>query len=183
MIRIPVKSLLLAFSLLVSASAAFAQSDYDVSKDKENGSVVYKGQMTFADLEKESDFAWFTRGSKAYVPDSVTVAYLKKQLPNYEIIVLMGTWCEDSQNLVPKLHKVLQAAGYPMEKYTMYGVDRAKTAKYVEHKLYKVEKVPTIILSKDHNEVGRIVETLTKKNIESDLAAIIRKNAESEKAQ
>ncbi len=60
-----------------------------------------------------------------------------------------------------------------MEQYLMYGVDRAKEAKYIEHKLYRVEKVPTIIVLKDNTEVGRIVEN-TKKSIEEDLMEIIK---------
>ena len=152
---------------------AFAQSDYDVSKDKENGAVVFKGQMSFADMEQEPTFSWLKHGTDAYKPDTTTMKYLKKNLPNYEIVVLMGTWCDDSQNMIPKLRKVLQLAGFPMAKYTMYGLDRAKTAKYVEHKLYKVDKVPTVIIYKNHMEQGRITETV-KKSVEKDLAEIIR---------
>lgn len=57
----------------------------------------------------------------------------------------------------------------------MYGVDRAKTTKYVENKLYKIELVPTIILFKKNAEVGRIVES-PKKNIEDDLVDMIKKD-------
>lgn len=162
------------FSILMLASTTvFSQSDYERSTDTENGSVVFKGQITYDDLLKEPGFSWLKKGADNYAPDKESIAYLQKELPGYEIIVFLGTWCEDSQNLIPKLYKTLQAAGYPMRRYSMYGVDRAKTAKYVEHKLYKIERVPTIILFKKNNEVGRIVES-TKKNIEEDLAEIIK---------
>lgn len=168
---------------LMMSTTAFAQvpgtSDYDVSKDAENGAVVFKGQLTFDDLNKETTFGWMKSGSEKYTPDSNAIKYLKKHLGGYEIVVLLGTWCEDSQNLIPKLHKVLQASGYPVSKVTLYGVDRAKTAKYVEHKLYKLDRVPTIILYNNHNETGRIVETV-KKNIETDLVQIIYKEVEAE---
>lgn len=172
------RKLLLAAALLTSLHS-FAQSDFDKSKDKESGAVVYKGQISFNDLESESSFSWLKRGAAAYKPDTTAIAYLKKNLPKYEMVVLMGTWCEDSQNLVPKLLKVLQASGYPMSSYTMYGVDRAKEAKYVEHKLYSLDKVPTIILMKDHVEIGRIVESV-KKSIEIDLVQMIQKKLDEE---
>jgi hypothetical protein len=154
-------------------------SDFDISKDKENGAVVYKGQCTFEDLQKESSFGWLDRGTNAYKPDSNAVKYLKKHLGGYDLVILMGTWCEDSQNLLPKLRKTLQAAAYPMSKLSMYGVDRAKTAKNVEHRLYKLEKVPTIVVYKNYMEVGRIVETV-KKSIEADLMAIVKGREEGE---
>jgi hypothetical protein len=87
----------------------------------------------------------------------------------------MGTWCSDTKDLLPKLHKSLVQTGYPMEQLKMYGVDRAKEAKYVEHKLYNAERVPTIVLVRNNMEVGRIVESPTG-TIEQNLAAIIRKN-------
>lgn len=179
------KKILAAVALMMSTTA-FAQvpgtSDYDVLKDAENGAVVFKGQLTFDDLNKESFFSWLKTGSEKYKPDTNAVKYLKKHLGGYEMIVLLGTWCEDSQNLIPKLYKVLQASGYPMSKVTLYGVDRAKTAKYVEHRLYKLDRVPTIILYNNHNETGRIVETV-KKNIETDLVQLIHKEVEAEEAR
>lgn len=174
------KKLLFAVGMMMSVHA-FAQSDFDISKDKENGAVVYKGQITFADLSKESTFDWLKRGTDKYTPDSNSVKFLKKNLANYELVVLMGTWCDDSQNLIPKLNKVLQVTGYPMAKYTMYGVDRAKTTKYIEHKLYKLDKVPTIIVYKNHVEIGRIVETV-KKSIEKDLEVIIQADLDKTEA-
>lgn len=178
------KKLLTAIALMMSTTL-FAQaqgSDYDVSKDAENGAVVFKGQVTFADLEKEPSFSWLKSGADTYKPDSNAVKYLKQHLRNYEMVVLMGTWCDDSQNLMPKFYKVLQLTGYPMAKYNMFGVDRAKTTKNIEHRLYKLDKVPTIIVYKNHNELGRIVETV-KKNVETDLVQLIRKDVEASEAK
>lgn len=167
------KQILLLAALLMSLSS-FAQSDFDISKDKENGAIVYKGQISFDDLNKEHTFTWMKK-SDEYKPDSATMVSLKKDLPKYEMVVLMGTWCDDSHILIPRLYKVMQQAGYPMAKCKIYGVDRAKETKYIEHKLYSVQKVPTIILFKDHSEVGRIVESV-KKSIEADLAQLIQKS-------
>lgn len=178
------KKILLAAAMLLSlhVMAQTAKSDYDVSKDSENGAVVFKGQLSFDDLNKESSFGWLKRGSDAYKPDTNAVKYLKKNLGNYEIVVFMGTWCDDSQVMIPKFYKLLQLVGYPMGKLTMYGVDRAKTAKYLEHKLYKIDKVPTIIVYKNHSELGRITE-LVKKSVETDLINIIKDDVEKREAQ
>jgi thiol-disulfide isomerase/thioredoxin len=173
-----IKTLLLCASLLISGHA-FAQFGYDVSTDKENGGQIFKGDFTFEDLKKEPSFTWLTTGTANYKPDSASVSFLKKHLGKFDLVIVMGTWCDDSHNLVPKLYKVMQSADYPMNKYKLYGVDRAKEAKGIEHKLYQIVNVPTIIVFKDKIEVGRIVETV-KKSVEADLAKIIQKKLDEE---
>lgn len=160
---------------------ATAQSDYDVSKDKENSAVVFKGKISFDDLNKEPTFGWLKRGEQAYKPSKEAIAYLKKYLGRYDLVVFMGTWCDDSHETIPKLEKVLEQSAYPMTQYAMFGVDRDKTAKYVEHKLYRIEFVPIIIVMKGHMELGRITETV-KKSVEDDLEAIIRPDVDREEA-
>ncbi len=163
----------LLVSLLVILSVhAFAQDKYDILKDKKTGAVVFKGECTFDDMLRQPSFGWLSRGSINYNPDTAKLSYLKRHIKDYELVVFMGTWCDDTYNILPKLYKVLQMTGYPMSSYTMYGVDRTKATKYVEHKIYKIEDVPTIIVIRDHVEIGRITETL-KKSVEADIAKLI----------
>jgi thiol-disulfide isomerase/thioredoxin len=163
---------LFVFLFLSMSISTFAQSDFDKSKDSENNAIVYKGQITFEDLKAEPTFNWFTEGTEQYKPDAREVEFLKKNLKSYRLVVLLGTWCEDSQNLIPKLNKVLQTAEFPMSQYQMFGVNREKAAKYAEKQMYKLEKVPTIIVFKGNKEVGRIVETV-EKSVENGLVKII----------
>lgn len=158
--------------LMLTGMYSFAQEAYDVLKDKETGQQIFKGPLVFRDLDFEPSFTWMTE-SKSYKPNVEAIAYLKEYLPQYEMVVFLGTWCDDSHNIIPKLYAVLQTVKYPMHKYTMYGVDREKKSKSGEEMLYRIINVPTIILYKDHREVGRIVETL-KKSVETDLENIIK---------
>lgn len=162
-------------ALLLMSMIVKAQTDFETSTDKENGSVVFKGQITYNDLRKELSFKWLDKGIIDYKPAEADMVFLQKHLSGYEVVTFMGTWCDDSQNLVPKLLKVLAAADYPMHQHTMYGVDRTKQAKYTEAKFYEISRVPTIILLKDNQEVGRITESVNK-SIEADLRAIIEKD-------
>ena len=167
--------LILSLTMLIQTSG-FAQPAYTTSKDDETGAVVFKGPITMADLAKERSFKWLASGEAAYKPDTNAIKYLKKALPNYGILVFMGTWCDDSQNLIPKLAKVLEASRFPMSRYVMYGVDRAKQTGGIENRLYEIKKVPTIIVLKGQTEIGRIVENV-KRNIEVDLVQIIEKSS------
>jgi len=165
--------------LLLSSMSVFAQSDYEVSMDKKTKVIVYKGECSFGDLLKEPTFSWLKSGAESYAPDSASRVYLASHLKNYKLVVFMGTWCDDTYTILPKLYKTLQITNYPMSQYTMYGVDRNKASKNIEHKLYKVQNVPTIIVMKGSIEIGRITETL-KKNVETDLATIIKDNLNKE---
>jgi thiol-disulfide isomerase/thioredoxin len=165
------RTLLLVIIMMMSLNT-FAQS-YETSKDAENGSVILKGEITIADLKNESTFTWLATNA-AYNPEPVTTDYLKDNLKNYAIVVVMGTWCDDSQNLVPKLYTTLLNSLFPMSQLTIYGVDRTKDALHGEKAKFNIEKVPTIIVYKDGKEKGRIVEVVTK-SIEEDLAVIIRR--------
>jgi len=137
----------------------------------DRGELVYTGQFSFNQLQEEGEFGWFTKGAEDYKPDVQAMAALQEELSNYTLVVFMGTWCEDSHNLVPKLYKVLQAAEYPMQQVTLFGLDREKKGKGTAHEEYKVSFVPTIIVLSQGKEIGRITETV-RKSVEADLVVI-----------
>ena len=167
------KGFLFAFALFFSMTGFAQSSKFDVLTDEQNGSVVYKGAITFGDLAKEPSFTWLVSRAETYAPhNDAAVQLLRERLDDYDIVVLMGTWCEDSQILVPQLYKLLQMVDYPMSQYRMYGVDRAKTSKNDEHTTYRVEKVPTIILRRNGKEAGRITETVSE-SLEADLSNLL----------
>lgn len=164
---------MILFSALFLSLPTLAQKAYTVTKDDQNGSLIYKGPITISDLQAEPSFTWMS-GAANYKPDPSIVSSLRQSLPGYSIVAVMGTWCDDSQLLIPRLAKVLQDASYPMSKFTLWGVDRAKESGNAATSGYSAKKVPTIILFRDGIEVGRIV-VAANKSIEADLAQIIQK--------
>ena len=166
------KLLLAAAAILLMSFTANAQEEKADVSTNDRGEIVYNGLTTFEDLEQEPTFTWLSEGAKAYEPDGAKIIYLLNKLPLYNIVVVMGTWCEDSHNMVPKLYRVLADTDYPMSQLTMYGVDRDKKSKTGIEKKYNVSNIPAIILLKDDKEVGRITEVVNK-SVEADLAQII----------
>jgi thiol-disulfide isomerase/thioredoxin len=153
------------------------QSSYATLKDPENGQVVYKGIFSYHDMEQEPTFHWVIQGMDDYKPDAAATEYLQKTSSYYKLLVFMGTWCEDSQNLIPKLYKILQTINVNWEDIMIVGMDRAKTTNTAEGQQlvneYKVTLVPTIVvLDRDGAETGRITETV-KKSVEWDLVGIV----------
>jgi len=168
----------LTLLMLIMALPAMAQTKtYIVSNDPEGGYLIYNGVVTFNDLDKESTFTWLKKGREEYKPNEDKLNYLRLHLKEYSMVVFLGTWCDDSHELVPKLEKILQMTGYPADRVTLYATDRDKKTKGGEHKQYRITLVPTIILISNGKEAGRITESVDK-SIEADLAAIIGKQHE-----
>ena len=113
--------------------------------------------------------------SENYKPDESKIESLSEELNKYQLIVFLGTWCEDSHRLIPQLYRVLTDTGYPLEQMEIFALDRDKKGKNGVEKQYNITNVPTIILLQDGREKGRITETV-KQNVESDLWEIINKN-------
>lgn len=151
-----------------------AAHKYDVSTDTKNGSLIFKGEITLGDLDKEPSFEWYHKGITNYSPNKESITYLKFYLPKYKLIAFIGTWCEDSHVVIPKMVKVLQEAG-ATNNLVMYGVDRDKWSGDGESKKYGVTKVPTMILMQGDREVGRITE-YPNESVETDLSWIIDKD-------
>ena len=166
------KRIILTLVFAVITCAIFAQSQYEISRDK-NGSKVLKGILSRDDLEKDTAFAWFTEGMKTYTPHTGAKEALTKN-KNVELVVFIGTWCHDSHFILPKLYSLLDASGFPKENVTLIGTDRSK--KTISHlaEALNVISVPTIIVMKEGKELGRVVEYGKYGLFEMELAEILK---------
>jgi hypothetical protein len=121
----------------------------------------------------QNDFKWFDDGYKNYQPDKAAVSSLKATASEYRIIIFAGSWCPDTQRILPGFYKAIDQAGYSRQNTTLYLLDKKmRSAEKLEEK-YQVYSVPTFILLKNNVETGRIVEN-PKASIEADLAAILK---------
>jgi hypothetical protein len=174
--------LIFLFSLLgiqhMQAQDSLAPIFQTLADPKEGKSRMLVGQISKQNIIIDGTCTWLQNGMEAYKPDSTIVANLKPLLKNVTIIACIGTWCEDTQNLFPQFLKAVEAAHMPSQNSEILGMDRNKHALQIEHLLLKVEFVPTIIIRKGPREVARIVETISKKNIETELLSILQKDAE-----
>jgi thiol-disulfide isomerase/thioredoxin len=140
-------------------TAASAQSQFLVFPDSVHaGFKVYKGIVTKDDLQKDTTFKWYAANQKWYTPQSAAVEAMKAKKDSIELLVYMGTWCEDSHVIIPQLYKLADAAGYDDKKITLIGTDRyKKTLSHLSEALH-VNNVPTIIVLKKGKELGRVIE-------------------------
>lgn len=146
--------------------------DFVRELDKKTDKPLLRGQLSFNDILKESTCSWLRNGTADYEPNKTAITELQTLLPKYHILVFMGTWCEDTQILLPQLYKTLLMCNFDFNALEMYGVNRNKMAINEESKIYNIERVPTIIVMDRFREVGRIVESVNL-SIEQDLSEML----------
>jgi hypothetical protein len=124
--------------------------------------TILEGKLTREQLET---FTWFKNQYNTYKPYPSVVDQLAAH-PKCSILVVLGTWCSDSHELVPQLFKIADLAGW--EKIELIGVDRKKQCSSMDIKPLNIEYVPVIFVYDGKRLVGKIVET-TQKTLEEDL--------------
>lgn len=130
------------------------------------------GEKTMNDLQQAPCDVWFIPGYENYNPDQETIIKLKNLPEDITIKIVMGTWCEDSQNQVPRFYQILKQISFDLKKAMLITVDRSKTTpEHLEAGL-NITNVPTFIIYKNEEEINRIVE-IPVETLEKDLLKIL----------
>lgn len=135
------------------------------------------GSCSTKDFEREPYATWYRPGYENYAPSADVTAQLKKQSPEKFIVkVIFGSWCGDSKREVPRMMKVLHAAGFTDKNIQLIGVydsmEVYKQGPNREEKGLHIYRVPTFIVYQKDKEVGRIVEYPIE-SLERDLLKIL----------
>lgn len=94
-------------------------------------------------------------------------------VPPAEVTVYLGTWCSDSRREVPRLWKALDATGglVPFSvDYVAVDEDKREPAERLEG--VDLQFVPTFVVRRDGEELGRVVEVAAD-GIERDLLQLL----------
>jgi thiol-disulfide isomerase/thioredoxin len=175
--------LLVAITVLLHACSISAKKlieknkpNYTVSRDEghEGHAKIVNGIINREILESDTAFAWFKTNYKYAQPNQEAVQVLKEKKDKFSVLVFVGTWCHDSQNLLPLFYKLADAGGLSNDKIIVVGVSREKTTLKNLHTIYNIKNVPTFIIMSNGKEVGRVVEYGSTGYIDKELAAIIK---------
>ena len=159
--------------LLASCGSAHKSMkvNYQVLKDKDHKMLV--GVVNRSLIANDTAFGWFNENSKYGQPDPIAVSVFQLEKNKFTMVVFGGTWCEDTQNLLPKFYQLVNASGYPESRISLIAVDRKKQTINNLNKQYNITNVPTFIVLKDGKEVGRVVEYGTEGDITKELGKIV----------
>jgi len=109
----------------------------------------------------------------AYKPDEAVLNEFKGLFSEISCVLVLGTWCGDSKEQVPRFFKILDLSETQFESFEIFCVDRNKEAEGMDVKTKcNIEKVPTFIFYKGEKEIGRIIETPVN-SLEKDMLEIL----------
>ncbi len=164
----------LFMAILLSATVQ-AQTPYtSVADDKTPGGIIINGVISKYLLENEPSFTWYQSSKNAYTPDQAVVNALEASKTKVQFLLFGGTWCEDTQFILPKFFKLQELSGFPDSRISFIGVNRAKKSLGNLADVFGITNVPTIIILKDGKETGRIVEYGKTGKWDTELADFLR---------
>jgi len=171
------KKYLLAFLFFMwAANGLFAQAQYEASQDPKHPEVkVARGLVNKYLIQNDTAFKWFKQNQAGYRPDTATLNAFERTKGKYQFVVFGGTWCEDTQFILPKFFSLQERTGVPDDVITFFGVNREKNSLGNIAKAFNVTNVPTIIVMKDGKEIDRVVEYGKTGKWDKELAAILNK--------
>ena len=174
------KNLLLTAAILSTIISCSSSKQMGAGKAKytviaDDNEKVLKGYINRSVLESDTAFKWFDENMKYGVANPVAVEAFRKHAADFNMVVFGGTWCHDTQAMLPVFYRLVQKSGYPESKITLVAVDRSKIGPDDLHKTYNITNVPTFIVMRDGVEVGRVVEYGKEGNIDKELGEIVMK--------
>lgn len=149
-----------------------AQKTYEVSTD--SSGKLLKGLINRDVLEKDTAFRWFHENQVGYKPDDETVGILKAKSAEIRFVVFGGTWCDDTQNLLPKFFALMDAAGIGDNQMMIIMVDRQKKSTDHLAESMHLQHTPTFIVLKQNTELGRVVEYGKNGQWDKEIGEIVR---------
>ena len=142
-------------------------------EDPKTGKPMLLGKITIEELQQEPFNEWYQMEFDGYEVDTeLTNAISDPGQYTYE--VFLGTWCGDSRRELPRMEKIFSEMGIDMSNVLIVTLDRDKISPNGEQEGKDIRYVPTLIVSKDNQEIGRIVESPSSETatLESDLFEI-----------
>lgn len=123
-------------------------------------------------LERGLSYRWYKDGYFNYQSNISAVTAIKEMPKDIQFMVFAGTWCEKSQELLPRFYKVLDLAGISRQRVTLCFLDRDKRSPQGIENNYSINTTPVFIILQKGVEIGRITETISQ-SIEADIADLI----------
>jgi thiol-disulfide isomerase/thioredoxin len=134
------------------------RSGIEFSVDGRAGELLEKppllGHQGIAQLTEHSPE--YARSAAAYTPSDPIVDKLKSQSDDIEVRVFFGSWCGACKQMVPRIIKVAERLEGSSIEFDFYGLPRGGFENDAEASRYKIEAVPTGVILRNGEEIGRV---------------------------
>jgi thiol-disulfide isomerase/thioredoxin len=169
------KIILTSIMVLAILGSINAQTPYTNTMNEKKETILNGIITKYAIANNEALKTWYGTNQASYKPDAAVLAAMEAAKGKVQFVVFGGTWCEDTQFILPRFFKLQEQAGIADNSISFYGVDRAKKTLGNLNDAFKITNVPTIIVMKDGKEVGRVVEYGKTGKWDEELAEIVKK--------
>ena len=141
-----------------------------LGKDWE-GNEILVGKISYIQMVQYTK-VWFNKEYDFFRINKERLEKIKPLLKDKKVVLIMGTWCEDSQREVPGMMKILDQTGYNTAEMEIIAIDEDKRTKEGLENIYNLAYVPTLIFFDGKKEINRIVE-FPIKSLEQDILDIL----------
>ena len=158
-----------AFSLLLNS-----QNNNMIVYDSTLNQQVLIDKIDSKDLQHPIFAEYYKFYFESYNPDTSIIEKIKPLLDDISITIVMGSWCGDSQEQIPKFYKIISLLNFDENKIKLIAVDRKKHAREYDALVQSlnIELIPTFIFYKNGKELGRIIES-PQETLETDILKIL----------
>lgn len=176
------KTLTLLFALLGTARYCSKPKDYTMPVQKTNHTklvATIQPDLESMDSMQKTNAEKFMQTIateyNSYIPENTITTELKRIWnDSISVKVIGGIWCSDTRRELPRLCKVLDAAGAKADLFGYFKVNNDKKPLKQDFAAEQsVTRVPTVFVFKNGKLLGQVVETPTK-SWEKDLLELVK---------
>lgn len=156
--------------------SAYSQAQYEILTDEKHPEQhMLRGIINKYLVQNDTSYRWYHSSQSSYRPDTAILSAFERTKNKVQFVVFGGTWCEDTQFVLPKFFKLQEMSGVKDTVVTFFGVNRAKKSLASIADAFNIVNVPTIIVMKDGKEAGRVVEYGTTGKWDKEIADILNR--------
>jgi len=142
--------------------------------DPKSNHEIMIGYCTLTGITDTAFNSAFRKEYNTYAPDKEIINQFTSLLDGVTVTIVMGTWCSDSREQVPRFIRTIDIPGHSFSEPVIICVDRDKKAGDVSLEGLNILKVPTFIVYYNCRELGRIIES-PQTTMEKDFLDILKK--------
>jgi hypothetical protein len=169
------KSLIFIFQVLLVTQVVGQNIDTNKT-DSIKEEIILLSACDREDLQGDLFGGEFDTEYNLYTSNPEVMMNLGLYNGDYNIIIVLGSWCSDSREQVPRFLRIIDELGLSDDIIRMIAVDRTKSpGMFLENEVadLNIERVPTFIIMNEGIEIGRIIET-PEETLEADLLKILQ---------
>ncbi|MCU7493937.1 MAG: thiol reductase thioredoxin [Ignavibacteria bacterium] len=162
----------LVFLSFIAFFSLNAQDKLKTITDEKSGKPMLVGIASRSAFQDTSYSWWYNSEYDNYRVKTKDLEGVAAKIKDFNITIVMGTWCSDSHREIPRFFKILDTLNFPENRIKLIMVDRQRKDLSGEVDSLKIELVPTIIFYNMGKEEGRITEA-PQETLEKDTYNIV----------